>query len=385
MQLMQYQAQQLKKLLESQLKHNINGVLALETKVNFWQKQRTGMLVVHNGALVYGDSIVPNNQQFAKTVGDKLQPNFINAALAVASKKLTNPQSVRELIEILVKIRVFQWENIETHIHNQVVSILEKFDAYPGQAKWNDSSDFDLCFGEDRHGLNCTKLKQDLNYRQQQWASLMPTIPSMDAVPYISESSLSRVSDPRARLHLKTYVDGRRTLVDIATAMGKDPLKVANSYLNWVNSGAVSFDYSPEADNQSGVIASETSSANLPIVLSVDDSPIVQISIKRALSDHYNVMLASQAAEALKILNKYSVELVLLDLTMPDVDGLDFCKMIRKIPKFHDLPIIMVTARDGLINKMKGQIAGTNRYITKPFKPEELLEIVNKYIKVRQA
>ncbi len=385
MQLMQYQAQQLKKLLESQLKHNINGVLALETKVNFWQKQRTGMLVVHNGALVYGDSIVPNNQQFAKTVGDKLQPNFINAALAVASKKLTNPQSVRELIEILVKIRVFQWENIETHIHNQVVSILEKFDAYPGQAKWNDSSDFDLCFGEDRHGLNWTKLKQDLNYRQQQWASLMPTIPSMDAVPYISESSLSRVSDPRARLHLKTYVDGRRTLVDIATAMGKDPLKVANSYLNWVNSGAVSFDYSPEADNQSGVIASETSSANLPIVLSVDDSPIVQISIKRALSDHYNVMLASQAAEALKILNKYSVELVLLDLTMPDVDGLDFCKMIRKIPKFHDLPIIMVTARDGLINKMKGQIAGTNRYITKPFKPEELLEIVNKYIKVRQA
>ena len=387
MQLMQYQAQQLKKLLESQLKHNINGVLALETKVNFWQKQRTGMLVVHNGALVYGDSIVPNNQQFAKTVGDKLQPNFINAALAVASKKLTNPQSVRELIEILVKIRVFQWENIETHIHNQVVSILEKFDAYPGQAKWNDSSDFDLCFGEDRHGLNWTKLKQDLHHRQQQWASLMPTIPSMDAVPYISESSLSRVSDPRARLHLKTYVDGRRTLVDIATTMGKDPLKVANSYLNWVNSGAVSFDYSPEANNQSGATATarETSVANLPIVLSVDDSPIVQISIKRALSGHYNIMLASQAAEALKILNQYSVELLLLDLTMPDVDGLDFCKMIRKIPKFHDLPIIMVTARDGLINKMKGQIAGTNRYITKPFKPEELLEIVNKYIKVKQA
>ena len=381
MQLKQYQSQQLKNLLESQLKQNISGVLALETKVDSWQKQRIGKLVIHNGALVYGDSTVPNNQEFAKSLGDKLQPNFINAALSIASEKLTNPQSVRELIEILVKLRVFKWEDIETYIHNQVISILEKFDAYPGEAKWDDSTDFDLCFGEDCHGLNWVKLTQDLNHRQQKWASLAPTIPSMDAVPYISESSLSKkVSDPRVRKHLKTYVDGHRTLVDIATVIGKDPLKVANSYLNWVNSGIVNFDKSPEVNNQAATIASETLAANLPTVLSLDDSQIVQISIKRALSGHYNVILASKSAEALMSLNRNSVDLLLLDLTMPEVDGLEFCRMIRRMPKFRDLPIIMVTARDGLIDKMKGQIAGTNKYITKPFQPEELLEIVNKYI-----
>ncbi len=385
MQLKQYQSQQLKNLLESQLKQNISGVLALETKVNSWQKQRIGMLVINNGALVYGGSTVPNNQQFAKSLGNKLQPNFINAALPLATEKLTNPQSVRELIEILVKLRIFKWEDIEAYIHNKIVSILEKFDGYPGQAKWDDSNDFDLCFGEDRHGLNWTKLKQDLNHRQQKWASLAPTIPSMDAVPYISENSLSKESDPRVRKHLKTYVDGRRTLVDIATAMGKDPLKVANSYLNWVKSGVVNFDDSPEFNNQAGTIASETSVANLPTVLSLDDSQIVQISIKRALSGHCNVMLASNAAEALMSLNRNSIDLLLLDLTMPDVDGLEFCRMIRKIPKLRDLPIVMVTARDGLVDKIKGQIAGTNRYITKPFEAEELLAVVNKYIKVRQA
>ena len=385
MQLKQYQSQQLKNLLESQLKQNISGVLALETKVNSWQKQRIGMLVINNGALVYGGSTVPNNQQFAKSLGNKLQPNFINAALPLATEKLTNPQSVRELIEILVKLRIFKWEDIEAYIHNKIVSILEKFDGYPGQAKWDDSNDFDLCFGEDRHGLNWTKLKQDLNHRQQKWASLAPTIPSMDAVPYINKNSLSKESDPRVRKHLKTYVDGRRTLVDIATAMGKDPLKVANSYLNWVKSGVVNFDDSPEFNNQAGTIASETSVANLPTVLSLDDSQIVQISIKRALSGHFNVMLVSNAAEALMSLNRNSIDLLLLDLTMPDVDGLEFCRMIRKIPKLRDLPIVMVTARDGLVDKIKGQIAGTNRYITKPFEAEELLAVVNKYIKVRQA
>ncbi len=384
MQLKQYQAQQLKNLLESQLNQNISGVLALETKVTSWQKQRVGILVVHNGALVYGDSTLPNNQQFAKSLGDKLQPNFIDAALSLASEKLNNPQSVRELIEILVKLRIFKWDNVEKHIHNQVVSILERFEAYPGQAKWDNSSDFDLCFGEDCHGLSWTKLKQDLNHRQQRWASLAPTIPSMDAVPYISESSLLKVNDPRAREHLKRYVDGHRTLVEIANMMRKDPLKVANSYSNWVKSGAVSFDDISEASNQAGAIVSETSDAYLPTVLSVDDSQIVQISIKRILTGRYNLLFASQAADALKILNRNSVNLLLLDWTMPDVDGLDFCKIIRKIPKFQDLPIVMVTARDGLINKMKGQIAGTNAYVTKPFKSEELLKVINKHIKFNQ-
>ncbi|MDJ0900834.1 MAG: response regulator [Xenococcus sp. MO_188.B8] len=385
MQLKQYQAQQLKIFLESQLKHNISGVLTLETTVSSWQKQRRGMLVIYNGALVYADSVIPNNQQLAKSLGDKLQPNFINAALALATEKLTNPQSVRELIEILVKLRIFQWDNVEKHIHNQVVLILERFNAYPGQARWENSSDFDLCFGEDRHGLNWTKLKQDLNHRQQLWASLAPTIPSMDAVPYISDSSLLKVSDPRVREHLKRYVDGHLTLVEIANVMGKDPLKVANSYSNWVKSGAVNFDDPPEANNQNIAIASETSEGYLPTILSVDDSQIVQISIKRILTGRYNLLFASQAADALKILNRNSVDLVLLDLTMPDVDGLDFCKIIRKIPQFQNLPIIMVTARDGFFDKIKGQMAGSNGYITKPFKPEELLEMINKYLKVRQG
>ena len=383
MELKEYQAQKLNELVESQLQHNMSGVLTLETQVNSWQEQRTGTLLFHNGTLVYGDSIIPNNQQLAKILGDKLHPNYINAALSLASKKIINPHSFRELIEILVKLRIFQWEDIETYIHKQVVSILEKFEAYPGQAKWDESSDFDLCYGEDRHGLNWTKLKQDLNHRQQRWASLAPTIPSMDAVPYISESSLLKLSDPRVREHLKRYVDGHRTLVDIATIMRKDPLKVANSYLNWVKSGAVSFDDIPKSNNQAGAIVSETSNVYLPTVLSVDDSQIVQISIKRILTGSYNLLFASQAAEALKILNRNSVDLILLDLTMPDIDGLEFCRLIRDIPKFHNLPIVMVTARDGLINKMKGQIAGTNAYLTKPFKPEELLEVVSKYIKVK--
>lgn len=379
MQSQRYQAQQLKFLLESQLKKNMTGVLALETKVNSWQKQRIGLLMFHNGGLVYADSIVPSNQQFAKSLGDQFQPNFFNVALEIASEKLTNPQSVRELMEILVRLKVFKWENIETYAHQKVVSILEKFDAYPGVFQWNDAGDFDLCFGEDFHGLNWAKIKRDLGDRAEQWANLAPTIPSMDAVPYVRQNSFAKVSDSRVREHLKTHADGRHTLVEIATAIGQDPLKVAVHYVHWSHSGVVNFVGNLESNDQAGVIANKT---NLPTVLSVDDSPIVQLSIKRALNGHYNVLLTHQVSEALNILNRNSIDLLLLDLTMPEMDGLDFCKMIRKIDKFRNLPIVILTARDGLMDQVKCQMTGANKYMHKPFTPEQLLAIANQYTKV---
>jgi len=399
MKLTPYQSEQLKNLVESKLKQNDSGILTLETKVDSWHKQRKGILFINNRALVYAGLAVPNNQQFAKILGTKLKSKSINAAIAVASKKLINPKSVRELISILVKLKVFTWESIEAYVYSQVVSILERFEAYPGEAKWYDASNFDFCLGEDGHGLNWIKLKQDLNYRAKQWASLAPTIPTMDTVPYIGKNNLAKLellkaNNPQIGEHIEAYVDGQRTLIEIASAIGKDPLKVANSYANWVKSGIISCDEitsstteTPSPENTSFVAepASQSSVADFPLVLSVDDSPIVQVSIKRALKGHYNLVCASKAVDALNILAKQSVDLLLLDLTMPDIDGLEFCKKIRQIPKFYDLPIIMVTARDGLINKMKGQIAGTNGYLTKPFTPKEILEVVSKYIKVHKV
>ncbi|ELS02737.1 response regulator with CheY-like receiver domain and winged-helix DNA-binding domain [Xenococcus sp. PCC 7305] len=380
----QYQKNQLKSLLELQLESGINGVLKLETQVNSWQSQQTAVLVINNGCLVYGGSKIPNGQQFAKYLGDKLKPDLIDAALSFASKKLNNSQSVRELIELLVKLRVFSWENIETHIYKQIVLLLEKFNSHPGQAQWEDDDNFDLSFGADRHGLNWIRVKQDLSDRRQQWANLESIIPAMDAIPNVIERQLSTVQYTKIREQLKIYIDGRKTLSDIATEMDKDPLVLANHYSNLVKSGVISFDSHPANHNQANInqtITTGSPQKNLPTILSLDDSRIVQVSIKRALQGDYNVVLASNAAEALMYINRNSIDLLLLDVTMPDVNGWEFCRMIRKMPKFEELPIIMVTARDGLLDKMKGQISGTNKYLTKPFKKEELLEVISKYIK----
>ncbi|MEM7758687.1 MAG: response regulator [Cyanobacteria bacterium P01_A01_bin.40] len=403
MSLKKYTSNQLLSVLESFFDQNNNGILSLQTQVDSWHQQRSCILILRDGELVYGGTQVPNNQELCRRIGETLKPNLIKAGLSVAIEKAKNPNSAIEILEMLIRMRAFTWQEVEALMNKKVLLILEQFIIHPGTAQWEISDDFDLAYGQDRHGLNWTDIRQELKHRQQQWLRFTPQIPSMDAIPVVTTQQLRLIDNPQVKDHFRNSVDGARSLVDIADKMGKDPLKVAKNYLNWVNNNWVSFTTTPNAtrdisevrhkisENLDRIHAKQAKDAtnsvqsqdnqHLPIVLSVDDSAIIQISIKRALQDSYKVLLANNATQALEILHQSKVELMLLDLTMPDVDGLEFCKTIRAMSKFQNLPIVMVTARDGLVNKMRGRIAGTSRYLTKPFKPEELRQVVQEYIK----
>ena len=399
----QYNPHQLISILDSLFKKNSSGILSLKTQVDTWQQQRSCILVLRQGALVYGGTKVPQAVELCRRLGEALKPNLIKAALSVAVEKATEPNSAVELLDMLIKMRAFTWQEVETLMNTKVLLVLEKFIYYPGEAQWHGNLDLDLSYGQDRHCLNWADLERGLKHRRKVWQSYAPQIPSMDAIPVITARQLSLIQNAQVKDHFRKSVDCRRSLVNIAEKIGKDPLKVAKNYYNWVNNGWVSFVETPseievetasppptststassEALNTfaSAIDTSKAKAKHMPTVLSVDDSAIIQTTIKRALQSDYNVLLAGKAAEALDILQEVQVELMLLDLTMPDVDGLEFCKKIRANPQFKDLPIVMVTARDGLVNKMKGHIAGTSKYLTKPFKPDELREVVRQYIK----
>ena len=119
----------------------------------------------------------------------------------------------------------------------------------------------------------------------------------------------------------------------------------------------------------------------LPIVLSVDDSPIVQTRIKRALSEHCQVLLANDAMSALHILARQPVDLLLLDVTMPGIDGIELCQTLRRMSKFTQLPIIMLTAKDKSYDRALAEMVGATEYLTKPLDDAKLIAIVNQYTK----
>ena len=116
-------------------------------------------------------------------------------------------------------------------------------------------------------------------------------------------------------------------------------------------------------------------------ILVVDDSATVRklISAKLEKSGH-EVLCAMDGIEALEKINTIMPDLILLDINMPRMDGYQVCKLIRNNEATKDVPVVMISGKDGFFDKVRGRMAGTTGYITKPFGPETLMKTVETYI-----
>lgn len=118
-----------------------------------------------------------------------------------------------------------------------------------------------------------------------------------------------------------------------------------------------------------------------PIVLVVDDSPtvrkIVQMTLQR---EHIRVITASDGLSALTSVADEIPAVILLDIQLPRMDGYQICQIIRKNLQFRQIPIIMLSGKDGLFDKMRGRLAGSTEYLTKPFDSVELVQTVKKHL-----
>lgn len=116
-------------------------------------------------------------------------------------------------------------------------------------------------------------------------------------------------------------------------------------------------------------------------VLAVDDSGIARKAIVQTLlSKGYDVVEAKDGYEAMSQLRDEKPDLVLLDLILPKMDGYEVLSNMREQEEHKHIPVIVLTSRDTLFDKLKGKMSGTDEYVTKPFKPEVLLEKVEKYL-----
>jgi len=107
-------------------------------------------------------------------------------------------------------------------------------------------------------------------------------------------------------------------------------------------------------------------------ILIVDDEPAVRESLRRALElESYEIELAENGREALDLLAANGQDAVILDVLMPVLDGLEVCRRIRRAG--NRVPVLMLTARDEVENRVAGLDAGADDYVTKPFALEELL------------
>lgn len=123
-----------------------------------------------------------------------------------------------------------------------------------------------------------------------------------------------------------------------------------------------------------------------PEILVIDDSSTIRRSAEIFLSQSgYSVLLAEDGFEALSHIVERRPALIFCDILMPRLDGYQTCSLIRYSKDFRDIPVVLLSSRDGLFDRARGAIAGATAYLTKPFTKDSLLKIVREHVPQREA
>ncbi|MFP4207815.1 MAG: PleD family two-component system response regulator [Wenzhouxiangella sp.] len=116
--------------------------------------------------------------------------------------------------------------------------------------------------------------------------------------------------------------------------------------------------------------------AGLKILL-IDDSRTIRRSAETMLTrEGCKVITATDGFEALALIHRHEPDLIFVDIMMPRLDGYQTCAIIKNNARFRHVPVIMLTSKDGLFDKARGRIVGSDHYLTKPFTRDELLKTV---------
>ena len=115
-------------------------------------------------------------------------------------------------------------------------------------------------------------------------------------------------------------------------------------------------------------------------VLVIDDSNTIRRSAEIFLKQGgYQVVLAEDGFDALAKVNDHRPHLIFCDILMPRLDGYQTCAIIKRNPKFSGVPVIMLSSKDGLFDKARGRMVGSEDYLTKPFTKDQLLQAVQQH------
>ncbi len=115
-------------------------------------------------------------------------------------------------------------------------------------------------------------------------------------------------------------------------------------------------------------------------VLVVDDSNTIRRSAEIFLKQGgHDVLLAEDGFDALAKINDFQPDLVFCDILMPRLDGYQTCAIIKRNARFAGIPVVMLSSKDGVFDKARGRMVGSQEYLTKPFTKDQLLQAVQQF------
>ncbi|MBP0017533.1 MAG: response regulator [Cyanobacteria bacterium SBLK] len=227
----------------------------------------------------------------------------------------------------------------------------------------------------------------------ESWAKAGLALCSPNLAPILKNpTQLQGQVSPKTYQHLRELINGKRTLRDLAILMKKDLLgltKLLRPYLRTHALGLVEI----EDSSLSPAKRKEKEESQIPTpergdrgtILCIDDSSQIRLLMDKLLTNAgYRVVTVGEAIQALPTLLECNPDAIFLDLMMPIANGYEICTQIRRIDRFKEIPIIILTGNDGLVDRVRAKMVGATNFLSKPIKRDRVLAAASQYIKDRQ-
>jgi two-component system, chemotaxis family, response regulator PixG len=233
---------------------------------------------------------------------------------------------------------------------------------------------------------------QQVEQSWQAWHQSGLTHWSPNLAPVILDAEeLRRQTSLLAYHNLTALVNGDRTLRDLGAHLKQNPLPLTLSILPHIWRGAIglvevkdlSCSTQALADTAMAPISPRQTHSTKPLVAYIDDSRFDNLAMNRILAQAgYRFINVRDPVQALPILLEQKPDLIFLDLLMPVTNGYEVCAQIRRISAFKDTPIIIVTASDGIVDRVRAKLIGSTGFISKPIEPEKVLPVLHQHLPI---
>jgi two-component system, chemotaxis family, response regulator PixG len=212
---------------------------------------------------------------------------------------------------------------------------------------------------------------------------------------------LYRQTTPIIYQNLVQVITGKRTLREIAAEIDEDLLLLTRSLTRYIQTGIIELlDFpdlrSPQLDSKFLSVRKATLTEHRPriesrsmpskpaqskLVICIDDNPDVCETMRSIVTDAgYRFISIQDATQALPRLLENKPDLIFLDLIMPKINGYEICGQIKRVSAFSQIPIVILTGRDGLLDRLRSKVVGASEFICKPITKESIDSSLNKYL-----
>ena len=181
-----------------------------------------------------------------------------------------------------------------------------------------------------------------------------------------------------------SLINGKQTIRTIALRSQVKTLTLTRFLVALANSGAIGFSRMPYQKPPQPSVRNKLAKTS-PLVMCVDDSPLIVKAVEKIVTNHnYRYISIQESMKVMPLVLRNKPDFIFLDLMMPVVNGYELCAKLRKAPSLKDVPIVILTGKDGLVDRMRAKLVGSTDFMAKPVEESAVLSMLDKHLGVEK-